>query len=134
MTVNIVVVLTSIIGGAIGHVPFNVLQMLWINLIMDILAAIALCTEPWVEGVRLQRVKRTSEIMEPYMWKLIFVQAAFQTLVMIILMFFYGAIAYKDNAPNIFTTPQRDTRGKATNRLKMDTFIFHTFVLMSIFN
>jgi Ca2+-transporting ATPase len=59
LTINVVVILTSVIGGAIGHVPFNVLQMLWINLIMDILGAIALCTEPWAEGVKLARVKRT---------------------------------------------------------------------------
>jgi hypothetical protein len=46
--------------------------------------------------------------MEASMWKLIFVQAAYQSVVMIVLMFFYGAIAYGKNAPNLFTTPQRD--------------------------
>jgi Ca2+-transporting ATPase len=29
-----------------GHTPLNVIQMLWVNLIMDVLGAIALGTEP----------------------------------------------------------------------------------------
>lgn len=29
-----------------GTIPFNVIQLLWINLVMDILGAIALGTEP----------------------------------------------------------------------------------------
>lgn len=107
---------------------------------MDILGAIALCTEPWVEGIKLPRVRRTTDIMSAGLWKLIFVQAAYQILVLIILMFFYGAIAYQkvkptdEGPPNLFTTPLRKTDGNATNRLKMDTFIYHTFILMCIFN
>jgi Ca2+-transporting ATPase len=135
LTVNVVVVITCLVGGAIGHLPFNVLQMLWINLIMDIFGAIALCTEPWADGVKLPRVKRTSEIMNPSMWKLIIIQALYQIIVLVVLMFFYGAMAYGKDAPNLFTTPLRRLKdGVATNRLKMDTFIYHTFVLMSIFN
>jgi magnesium-transporting ATPase (P-type) len=35
------------IGGAtLGHSPFSVIQLLWTNLIMDVLAAIALASEP----------------------------------------------------------------------------------------
>lgn len=49
LTVNLVFVLTSLAGCFIGHMPFNVLQMLWLNLIMDILGAMALCSEPWVD-------------------------------------------------------------------------------------
>jgi Ca2+-transporting ATPase len=134
LTVNLVIIITTIVGGCIGHVPFNVLQMLWLNLIMDVLGAIALCTEPWANGVNLPRVSRTKSLLLPDFWKLIFVQAAFQTIVILILMFFYGMMRFGDAAPNLFTDPLRDKNGNATNRLKMDTFIFHTFVLMCIFN
>lgn len=48
LTLNIVISYCTFIGGIIGHPPFNVLQMLWANLVMDILAAIALGTERWV--------------------------------------------------------------------------------------
>lgn len=49
LTINIVISYCTFIGGIFGHPPFNVLQMLWANLIMDILAAIALGTERWVD-------------------------------------------------------------------------------------
>ena len=44
---NIVICFITVIGGIFGHPPLNVIQMLWANLVMDILAAIALGTEPW---------------------------------------------------------------------------------------
>lgn len=49
----------TIIGGAtIGHNPFNVIQMLWVNLIMDILGAIALGTEKYQKGAKFTRLAR----------------------------------------------------------------------------
>ena len=48
MTVNISIVFVTIVGGLfLGHTPLNVIQMLWINLIMDSLGAIAIGTEPY---------------------------------------------------------------------------------------
>lgn len=107
--------------------------MLWLNLIMDVLGAIALCTEPWAQGLNLPRVSRTKSLLLPEFWKLIFVQAAYQVVVILILMFFYGMMRF-DSPPDLFTDPLRDKNGNATNRLKMDTFVFHTFVLMCLFN
>ena len=91
-------------------------------------------SKPWTEGVDLPRVRKTGDILDAYTWKLIFVQATFQLIVMIVLMFGYGAMAYGKEAPNLFSTPLRNKDRSATRRLQMDTFIFHTFVLMCIFN
>jgi len=132
LTVSVVVAITTIVGGCIGHVPFNVLQMLWLNLIMDTLGAIALCTEPWIDQ-DVQRASRTKTLMTTSMWKLVLVQALYQTIVVVVLMFFYGAMAFKP-APNLFTTPLINPNNTPSNRLKMDTFIFHTFILMTLFN
>ena len=33
-------------GATLGDTPFSVIQLLWINMVMDTLAAIALSTEP----------------------------------------------------------------------------------------
>jgi hypothetical protein len=49
-------------------------------------------------------------------------------------MFFYGMMRFGKDAPNLLTTPLRDSNGNGTKRLKMDTFIYHVFVLMSLFN
>jgi len=48
LTVNISICYSTILGSIWGHPPLNVLQMIWANLIMDILGAIALGTEKWV--------------------------------------------------------------------------------------
>jgi len=48
MTVNITVIFMMILSMAtLGSTPLNVIQLLWVNLIMDILGAIALGTEPY---------------------------------------------------------------------------------------
>ena len=48
LTINIVICFITILGGATtGTTPLNVIQMLWVNLIMDILGAIAIGTEPY---------------------------------------------------------------------------------------
>ena len=46
LTVNISCLFIVIVGGSsLGNSPFSVIQLLWINLVMDVLAAIALGTE-----------------------------------------------------------------------------------------
>jgi len=49
LTINIVICFITVTGSIIGHPPLNIIQMLWTNLIMDILGAIALGTESWVD-------------------------------------------------------------------------------------
>lgn len=82
MTINVVIIsITAISGMTIGRVPFNVIQMLWINLIMDILGAIALGTDPYrkrtdiSEANKFQRIRRADKIFTPYLWRQIFVHS-----------------------------------------------------------
>ena len=85
LTVNMVFVLSSLAGCVIGHLPFNVLQMLWLNLVMDILGAMALCTEPWMPGTLVPRVSRGSNLLTPAMTKIVIVQSIYQVLVILVL-------------------------------------------------
>ena len=56
---NIVCILTVFISGAtLGETPFNVIQLLWINMVMDTLAAIQLATQPPKRGVLGEKVKK----------------------------------------------------------------------------
>ena len=56
LTVNVVAILIACVGPFIGvDLPFTVTQMLWVNLIMDTFAALALATEPANDAVMNDR-------------------------------------------------------------------------------
>jgi Ca2+-transporting ATPase len=72
MTINIVIcVITVVSGSTLGQIPLNVIQMLWANLVMDILGAIALGTEePRNESfTETPRISRKEQIIDPRMWR-----------------------------------------------------------------
>jgi Ca2+-transporting ATPase len=59
MTMNLSICFITIIGGlTLGRPPLNIVQMLWVNLIMDVLGAIAIATEPYNNHSTTQRVSR----------------------------------------------------------------------------
>jgi len=68
LTVNIATCAIVILSGlSLGRSPFNVIQLLWINLIMDILGAISLGTEPPRQhsAEKSTRVARRYQLMLP---------------------------------------------------------------------
>ena len=136
MTVNISLCFLTILGGVtLGHVPLNVIQMLWVNLIMDILGAIAIGTEKYGDKVS-PRISRNAPIILSQMWRQILGQALYQIVVMTVLMYFGGLMFFEESF-NLITTPLRvqvDGEYVATNRLVLDTICFYTFILMNLFN
>lgn len=57
LTVNVVAVLVSCIGAITsGESPFTAIQLLWVNLIMDTMAALALATEMPTESLLDRKV------------------------------------------------------------------------------
>lgn len=128
MTVNLSCILIVFIGSAtLGSSPFTVVQLLWINLIMDILAAIALATEnPHPTELRKDRVKKTDNFVLPIMWRSIYSQVVYQTLVMTILLYFgpmmFGIDYNLMNTP--YYTTSADGSNVATYRLQHLTLLF----------
>jgi magnesium-transporting ATPase (P-type) len=63
--------------------------MLWVNLIMDILGAIALGTEKYQIGGKFTRLARSNPrvLVLEHNWRQIIVQSVFQITVMLFLMF-----------------------------------------------
>ena len=60
LSVNLVALVSAVVGALYGGVPpLNVLQLLWVNMIMDTLAALALATEEPVGGSAAARVCST---------------------------------------------------------------------------
>jgi Ca2+-transporting ATPase len=133
-TVNIVAVsLVFISGATLGSSPLNVIQLLWINMVMDTLAAIALATEPpHPTELKKERVRRHDKIFTPVMYRNIFGQAIYQFLVVIILLYF--APLMFDIRYDYIYDEAYFVNGNPTNRLYHYTLIFHTFMLMQLFN
>ncbi len=79
LTINVSALTIAFLGPFFGgRPPFTVLQQLWINVIMDTFASIALCSEPPREGVmRLPPKRRDENILTPSMLVTIFATAAF---------------------------------------------------------
>src|SRR5204862_4317343 len=88
LTINVSALTIAFLGPFFGiRPPFTVLQLLWINVIMDTFASIALCSEPPRPAVMKQPPKRKDEnILTPAMVKTIFTTAAFFGVVMMVLL------------------------------------------------
>jgi Ca2+ transporting ATPase len=71
LTVNIVAMFIVFLSSVvINDSPFNPVQMLWVNLIMDTFAALALATEPpKPEILKRQPYDKDAEIMTGEMWR-----------------------------------------------------------------
>ncbi len=70
LTINLCAISLSIIGPFTGiETPVTVIQMLWINMIMDTLAGIAFSYEPPLKSYMLEKPKKKSEpIINKYMY------------------------------------------------------------------
>ncbi|HEX3150118.1 MAG TPA: calcium-translocating P-type ATPase, PMCA-type [Gemmataceae bacterium] len=88
LTINVSALAIALLGPFLGvRPPFTVLQLLWINVIMDTFAAIALCSEPPRSGLMRQAPKRRDEnIVTPTMQINIMATAAFFVLAMLALL------------------------------------------------
>jgi Ca2+-transporting ATPase len=88
LTINVSALVIAFLGPFFGvKPPFTILQLLWINVIMDTFASIALCSEPPRPGLmRLPPKRRDDSIVtRPMLWT-IFTTAAFFVVVMMTLL------------------------------------------------
>ncbi len=86
---NVVAVLLALISAVIiGDTPLRAVQLLWVNLIMDTLASLALATEPPTEQL-LERKPygRNKALVSPHMWLFIVGHSVYQLIVMFLLLF-----------------------------------------------
>ena len=68
--------------------PLNAVQMLWVNLIMDTFAALALATEPPADDILTrQPYNKDAPIMSELMWRNVFGHAVYQIIVLVVIIF-----------------------------------------------
>jgi len=79
LTINFSACILVFIASVMGYPePFTIIQILWINIIMDTLAAFALCSEAPHAGLMKHRpIPHDAKIITPFMWISIIVTGAF---------------------------------------------------------
>lgn len=126
LTINVSALAITFLGILLFNVkaPFTVLQLLWINVIMDTFASIALCSEPPRPGVmELPPKKRDEDILTPAMTRTIFLTAGFYVVVMLTLM-----VAMK----NGFLAGDGPRVGDYT--IRQGTLFFSIYVFFQVWN
>ncbi|CAH9110339.1 unnamed protein product [Cuscuta europaea] len=124
LTVNVAALVINVVAAvSVGDVPLTAVQLLWVNLIMDTLGALALATEPPTDHLMDRPpVGRREPLITNVMWRNLIIQALYQVTVLLVLNFRGKGILKLDNS-------NRDHAADVKN-----TVIFNTFVLCQIFN
>ncbi|XP_073968178.1 plasma membrane calcium-transporting ATPase 3 isoform X5 [Bombus fervidus] len=128
LTVNIVAVIVAFIGAcAVQDSPLKAVQMLWVNLIMDTLASLALATEMPTSDLLLRKpYGRTKPLISRTMMKNILGQAVYQLSVIFMLLFVGDKMLDIETGRGV-----AQAGGGPTQHF---TIIFNTFVMMTLFN
>ena len=130
LTTNVVAVFMTFLGGIIlKDSPLKAIQMLWVNLIMDSFASLALATEDPTDSLLDRKpYKRDASILTPMMKLNIISQSIFQITTLTIIIF-YGDY--------IFGVPSdRELEHFMWNNVNgyHFTIFFNIFVFMQVFN
>ncbi|XP_043563846.1 plasma membrane calcium-transporting ATPase 2 isoform X10 [Chiloscyllium plagiosum] len=127
LTVNVVAVIVAFTGACITQdSPLKAVQMLWVNLIMDTFASLALATEPPTEALLMRKpYGRDKPLISRTMMKNILGHGIYQLTVIFTLLFAGETIFNIDSGRNapLHAPPSEHY-----------TIIFNTFVLMQLFN
>ncbi|XP_047943835.1 putative calcium-transporting ATPase 11, plasma membrane-type [Salvia hispanica] len=118
LTVNIVALMTNFICACVsGSAPLTAVELLWVNMIMDTLGALALATEPPHDGLMKQPpVGRNAHIITRVMWRNIIGQSIYQLIVLGVLQFYGKQMLNLDSDATL------------------SSLIFNTFVFCQVFN
>ena len=130
LTTNIVAVFMTFLGGIIlKDSPLNAIQMLWVNLIMDSFASLALATEDPTESL-LDRLpySREASILTPMMKLNIISQAIFQITTLTVIIFYGDYIFGVPSDRNLEHFMWNNVNGYHF------TIFFNIFVFMQVFN
>ncbi|KAE8010035.1 hypothetical protein FH972_006433 [Carpinus fangiana] len=117
LTVNVAALVINFVAAvSSGKIPLTTVQLLWVNLIMDTLGALALATEkPSNDLLAKPAVGRSEPLITRIMWRNLIAQALYQITILLVLQFKGRSIFGVDEKVN-------------------NTLIFNTFVFCQVFN
>ena len=119
LTVNVVALTITFLSAVAGYQPpLNAVMMLWVNLIMDTMGALALGTEPPNKELLDRRpYRRDASLISRPMWRNILCQATYQLVVLVFLL---------NKGPSMF-----DCEDGSRHHFSI---IFNAFVFCQVFN
>ncbi len=136
LTINVAAVLVSFVCPLIGiNDPLTVIQILWVNLVMDTLAALAFGGEPALRRFMEEKPKRRDEpIVNKYMWSSIITGAAWMFIVGMLLLTFVPLqkifVEDFDYGNALFHMPDLNSE----TFLELGTAYFAFFIFSAVFN
>jgi len=121
LTINVSAVLISFASPLLGmENPLSITQILWVNLVMDTLAALAFGGEPALRRFMSEKPKQRGEsIVSPYMWSSILVGAVWT--------FCLGMFLLLSPVARTWFRPDEQARYLLTG-------FFSFYILMAVFN
>jgi Ca2+ transporting ATPase len=144
LTVNFAALFIVFIGAVADRgAPLKAIQLLWVNLIMDTLAALALGTEkPTGQLLNRKPFGRYDCLLSPHMIRFIIAQGLYQIAVLLVLLFagnkieFIGVTCAYQTKPGRFEAPVNGcTAAKIdADGIALQTIIFNAFVYCQVFN
>merc|ERR1712071_129528 len=119
LTVNVVALTITFLSAVAGYKPpLNAVMMLWVNLIMDTMGALALGTEPpKPELLDRPPYKRNSSLISLPMWRNILFQSTYQLCLLVYLL---------NKGPHLYNCEDGSSHHF--------TILFNAFVFCQIFN
>jgi len=117
----VVITFVSAVSSVEEEAVLTAVQLLWINIIMDTFAALALATDPATEALLHRKPDRkTSPLFSVDMYKMILMQSVYQ--IIIILLWHYKGLDWL----GLPDTPE--------GHREIKTLVFNAFVFAQIFN
>jgi Ca2+-transporting ATPase len=117
----VIITFVSAVSSVQETSVLSAVQLLWINIIMDTFAALALATDPATENLLDRKPdKKNAPLFSVEMYKMILMQSVYQVIV-ILLFHFRGVqiLGFEDTA---------------ASQLDVKTLVFNAFVFAQIFN
>jgi Ca2+ transporting ATPase len=136
LTVNVVALVVAFVGACTsGSSPLTTVQMLWVNVIMDTAASLALATEPPTDALLNRKpYGKTKGLISKRMWRFILSSAVYQIIILFICLYKPSALGFTEKleGETVYTPmePSTDTDFPTEHY----TIIFNIFVLCQIFN
>lgn len=123
----VVITFVSAVASTSETSVLSAVQLLWINIIMDTFAALALATDPASEALLDRKPdKKTAPLFSVNMYKQILFQSTYQIIITLIFNFLgLRILGYSHSDDSLVNTKQNSI---------VQTLVFNTFVFAQIFN